>query len=82
MTLTRGSVAGFLPNKNWIKTDAEINQGNSGGAALDRQDELIGIPTAGLMAQDAQDLPGKLGLIRPINLARGLIDLAKRDAGE
>ncbi len=82
LTLTRGTVAGFLPNKNWIKTDAEINSGNSGGAALNHEDELIGIPTAGLMPKDAGELPGKLGLIRPINLAKSLIDLAKREAGE
>ncbi len=82
LTLARGTVAGFLPNKNWIKTDAEINSGNSGGAALNRNDELIGVPSAGLMPQDAEELPGKLGLIRPINLAKSLIDLAKHEAGE
>jgi S1-C subfamily serine protease len=79
ITLTRGSVAGFLDAENFIKTDAEINPGNSGGAAINRAGELVGIPTAGAFDEE---FPGKLGLVRPINQARSLIDQALREAGD
>lgn len=78
VTLTRGSVAGFLPQEGWLKTDAEINPGNSGGAAINQAGELIGIPTQ--VTLDQGDLPGKIGLARPVNLARPLIDLALADS--
>lgn len=79
ITLTRGSVSGFIRAENFIKTDAEINPGNSGGAAVNTAGELVGIPTAGAVDDE---FPGKLGLVRPINQARGLIDRALREAGE
>ena len=72
ITLTRGTVAGFL--ENWIKTDAEINYGNSGGAAVNAAGELVGVPTAGTSEPTELDrLPGKLGLLRPIQFARPLL---------
>ncbi len=74
VTLTRGSVSGFLPEEGWIKTDAEINPGNSGGTAINREGQLVGIPTQVTLETD--NLPGKIGLVRPVNLARPLIDLA------
>jgi serine protease Do len=77
VTLTRGSVSGFLPD--WIKTDAEINPGNSGGAAINAAGELVGVPTAGVSEAGLDEhLPGKLGLVRPINLAAGLIERATK----
>lgn len=79
ITLTRGSVSGFLAAENFIKTDAEINPGNSGGAAVNRAGDLVGIPTAGAFDDE---FPGKLGLVRPVNQARSLIDRAQREAGE
>lgn len=79
VTLTRGSVSGFLDAEGWIKTDAEINPGNSGGAAVNAVGELVGIPTAGALGSQ---FPGKLGLVRPVNLARPLIERALREAGE
>ena len=79
ITLTRGSVSGFLQAEDWIKTDAEINPGNSGGSAVNKAGELVGIPTAGAFDEE---FPGKLGLVRPVNQARRLIDRALREAGE
>lgn len=79
ITLTRGSVSGFMRAENFIKTDAEINPGNSGGAAVNKAGELVGIPTAGAVDDE---FPGKLGLVRPINRARALIDRALREADE
>jgi len=51
VTFTSGSVAGFTKepslrvNRAWIKTDATIAGGNSGGTAVNSAGELIGIPT-------------------------------------
>jgi len=80
VTFTKGSVSGFLTDAGWIKTDAEINSGNSGGAAINREGQLVGIPSE--IATETFRLPGKIGLVRPVNLARPLIELALTDARE
>ncbi len=78
VTFTKGSVSGFLAAEGWIKTDAEINSGNSGGAAVNRAGQLVGIPSAA--ATETTRVPGKIGLVRPVNLAKGLIEWAIVDA--
>lgn len=83
VTFTQGSVAGFLQAEGWIKTDAEINSGNSGGAAINSLGELIGVPSAAATAgadTAETEVPGKIGLVRPINLAARLIARARADA--
>ncbi len=50
ITLTRGVVSGFTSERTvegraWIKTDATIAGGNSGGLGVDSDGELIGVPT-------------------------------------
>ena len=51
ITFTSGSVAGFTRQRGvsakraWIKTDATIAGGNSGGTAINHDGELVGIPT-------------------------------------
>ena len=51
VTFTSGSVAGFTSEKGvrsrraWIKTDATISGGNSGGTAINEVGQLVGIPT-------------------------------------
>ena len=51
VTFTSGSVSGFshqkdvTPGRAWIKTDATIAGGNSGGTAVDGNGHLIGVPT-------------------------------------
>ena len=50
ITLTTGTVSGFssevgLGDRALIKTDASISSGNSGGMAIDRDGQVIGIPT-------------------------------------
>ncbi len=65
VTFTSGSVAGFTSesgvqgNRAWIKTDAVIAGGNSGGTAVDDDGKLVGIPTqaaagAGITPVDAR----------------------------
>ena len=47
VTVSKGIISGFAfeYGVQWIKTDAAISGGNSGGAALDLNNRLIGIPT-------------------------------------
>lgn len=50
VTFTSGAVSGFSRSKRvsgraWIKTDATIAGGNSGGTAVDDDGNLVGIPT-------------------------------------
>ncbi|MCC6424359.1 MAG: trypsin-like peptidase domain-containing protein [Phycisphaerales bacterium] len=80
ITVTTGRVSGYLSEKNGpvelIKTDAEINPGNSGGSAVNDAGELIGVPTYTL---EGKERIGKIGLVRPINLA---IPLLKNVSGQ
>lgn len=43
-TVSRGVLSGFL-DMRYLKTDADIASGNSGGAGFDEQWRLIGVPT-------------------------------------
>lgn len=49
ITFTSGNVSGFSKEGNiargWIKTDATIAGGNSGGTAVDQTGHLVGVPT-------------------------------------
>jgi len=56
---------------DFIQTDAAINFGNSGGALIDTEGELIGINTAVL----AQSLGTEgIGFAIPVNLVRGVME--------
>ncbi len=80
-TLTAGTVSGFSTDEynridhGWIKTDALISWGNSGGMAVNTQGELIGIPTQ-FTEESMEDRPLDtfLGELRPINIALPLIE--------
>jgi S1-C subfamily serine protease len=48
-TVTNGIISGFLDEH--IKTSAKIDQGNSGGAAINALGEFIGIPTYGVVGE-------------------------------
>ena len=45
VTVNLGTVEGKDILENWIKTDARLIHGNSGGAAVNSRGKLIGIPT-------------------------------------
>jgi S1-C subfamily serine protease len=82
VTATEGMVSGFIDEDkdgavDWIKTDVLINQGSSGGAAVNERGELMGIPTARVRDQSGS----VIYLIRPSNHAVALIQRAIR-AGE
>ncbi len=76
LTLTEGIVSGFVSDPSrptqsrWIKTDAEISNGNSGGAALNESEELVAIPTAIVVGAES---PTALGQLLPINFASDLL---------
>ncbi len=74
VTFTAGKVAGFLDENRdgvfeWIKTDGELNHGNSGGLATDEQGAFVGVPSAGVT-----DEVGKISLVRDGNLALGFVN--------
>jgi serine protease DegS len=76
-TVTQGIVSatgraqlGVATYENFIQTDAPINVGNSGGALINTNGELIGINTAVL----AKNLGVEgLGFAIPVNLVRGVM---------
>ena len=78
ITFTQGIMSGWLGEdtlsggKQWIKTDAKIARGNSGGAAFNQAGELVGIPTLGIHTLDGQ-LYEEQVMIRPVALAWALL---------
>jgi serine protease DegS len=77
-TVTQGIVSatgrgqlGVATFENFIQTDAPINVGNSGGALINAEGELIGINTAVL----AKNLGVEgIGFAIPVNLVRGVMN--------
>lgn len=79
VTFTRGIVAGFMDEDgdgvlDWIKTDADVARGNSGGLATDAGGRMIGIPSADIADVETAS---SISLIRPIDLALPLIRAAQ-----
>jgi Do/DeqQ family serine protease len=76
-TVTQGIVSatgrglGVTTFENFIQTDAAINVGNSGGALINADGELVGINTA-VFARSA-GIEG-IGFAIPVNLVRGVLD--------
>jgi len=84
ITLSQGVVEGKDILANWIKTDARVIHGNSGGAAVDSQGRLIGIPTKVVADEqpvdrdgdgfpDASRRYGAVGFLRPSHLVAEMI---------
>jgi serine protease DegS len=78
-TVTQGIVSatgrgqlGLATFENFIQTDAAINLGNSGGALIDAQGDLVGINTAVLNRQNGG--PEGIGFAIPVNLVRGVME--------
>ncbi len=76
VTYTSGSISGAVgddklkTNRAYFNIDAQILPGNSGGLAANQDGKLIGVPS---ILRD-----GKVGSIRPINLALPLIAAARK----
>ena len=84
ITINRGVVEGKDILANWIKTDARVIHGNSGGAAVNSEGRLIGIPTKVVADQQPVDRNGDgfpddsirygaVGFLRPSHLVADMI---------
>jgi S1-C subfamily serine protease len=80
-TVTMGIVSatgrgrlGVTRFEDFIQTDAAINVGNSGGALINADGELVGINTA-VISSTLRDrvLPEGIGFAIPVNLVRGVM---------
>lgn len=84
VTVNRGTVEGKDELGRWIKTDARVIHGNSGGAAVSLDGKLIGIPTKVIVDDRRVDknrdgLPddyqryGAVGFLRPAHLVSTML---------
>ena len=79
ITFTSGKVSGFIDEDgdgltDWIKTDALVNHGNSGGTAINASGEMIGVPTSKVGGEDND----QMFFLRPANRAQDVIDAAQK----
>ncbi len=109
ITFTEGSVSGFsrergVEGRAWIKTDATIAGGNSGGLAANLDGKAVGVPTQvgygggeefadcryladtnndGVIDENDNCIPvgGFINALRPINLAKPLLEAARTGVG-
>jgi S1-C subfamily serine protease len=73
-TLSVGVVEGIDLNSGWIKTDARLLHGNSGGAAVNREGKLIGIATKVVADETENNVRlGMIGYLRSVSLVRQMI---------
>ncbi|MGI6124908.1 MAG: trypsin-like peptidase domain-containing protein [Acetivibrionales bacterium] len=75
ITYTAGHVSGFVDEDgdseiDWIKTDAVVNHGNSGGTAINDNGEMIGVPTAKIVGLD-NDI---MFYLKPVNQALPILE--------
>jgi len=81
-TVTQGIVSAtgrgvkLLTFENFIQTDAAINEGNSGGALINTNGQLVGINTA-VLTQDAST--EGIGFAIPVDLVRGVVEEIKKN---
>jgi len=69
LTLTKGIISGYIDNGRYLKTDAELNPGNSGGIVLNKNLEIVGLSTAIIH----NEYNGKYGLIIPFPILNDFI---------
>ena len=79
VSITRGVISTFLDDprlgaRSEIDTDARIAPGNSGGAAIDNDAEIVGIPSATFSEEGSSVVSGR---IRSINAVKPLIEEAQ-----
>src|SRR5262249_55381089 len=73
VTVNVGIVEGTDPEGGWIKTDGRLMHGNSGGAAVDVDGKLIGIPTRIVLDEDKGRAYGAVGFLRPAHLVAAML---------
>lgn len=79
ITQTQGVVSGKTNkyNLDWIKTDADISFGNSGGAAVDAEGKIAGITT-----KSHSDMLGSMGYLVDISSVKDWIDANRSKSSE
>jgi len=83
VTVNEGVVEGKDIGGQWIKTSARLIHGNSGGAAVDREGKLIGIPTKVVVDRSLVGKTGggdtaaydaaSVGYLRPARLVQSML---------
>lgn len=92
VTVNRGTVEGKDTLGKWIKTDGRLIHGNSGGAAVNINGKLIGIPTKVVaddqwIDKDNDGFPdnhrryGAVGFLRPAHLLSAMLAAVNEEAG-
>lgn len=79
VTVNTGVVEGKDSIRQWIKIDGRLIHGNSGGAAVNGDGKLIGIPTKVVVDSDSSRAYGSVGYLRPAHLVAAM--LAQLDSG-
>ena len=85
VTVNTGMVEGTDILEQWIKTDARLIHGNSGGAAVNSEGKLIGIPTKVVADRQPVDkngdgfpdecrFYGAVGFLRPTHLIASMLE--------
>lgn len=85
VTVNAGMVEGTDILEQWIKTDARLIHGNSGGAAVNSEGKLIGIPTKVVADRQPVDrngdgfpdefrFYGAVGFLRPTHLIASMLE--------
>ncbi len=73
ITVNPGVVEGKDALDDWIKTNGRLLHGNSGGAAVNSEGKLIGVPTRVVVDSDAEKTYGSVGYLRPAHLVAAMI---------
>ncbi|HEX4950931.1 MAG TPA: trypsin-like peptidase domain-containing protein, partial [Blastocatellia bacterium] len=73
VTVNPGVVEGKDALDDWIKTNGRLLHGNSGGAAVNSEGKLIGVPTRVVVDADTQKTYGSVGYLRPAHLVAAMI---------
>ena len=84
LTLSEGEVEGWTgqdgaQGKDFLKTDASITHGNSGGPVVDDQGRLVGVASAfrtRITASGSVVETSQVGLVRPLSAASDLLAIA------
>jgi S1-C subfamily serine protease len=82
VTLSGGIVEGKNNTEGWIKTDARLLRGNSGGAAVNSEGKLIGIATKVEIDRARNDAQlGTVGYLRPAYFVSRMLDRLRQQEG-
>lgn len=73
VTVNPGVIEGKDALDDWIKTNGRLLHGNSGGAAVNSEGKLIGVPTRVVVDSDAEKTYGSVGYLRPAHLVAAMI---------